>query len=65
MRVFLESVVTPKVSVEHNFMSFLFAAGGLQHPLLSDLPLVAIPTDGHSISAANFLACRLTVISSE
>jgi hypothetical protein len=61
----MESLATPKVSVEHDYMFLLFSAGGLQHPLLTDLPLVAIPTDDYGMSVKNFLACRVTVITSE
>jgi len=59
--ILLESIVTPKVTIEHEYMSLLLSIDGLRHPLLRDMPCEREEgmTD-YKISRKEFLERRLS-----
>jgi len=55
-------MVSAKITIENEYMSLLFSIDGLQHPLLCTVPCQPIGTIDYSISKADFLTQRLSII---
>ncbi|KAL6308241.1 Mus7/MMS22 family-domain-containing protein [Sparassis latifolia] len=61
--IFMESIVTARVSFEHDFTSLLFSIDGLRYPLFRDLPC-ELPEDStdYKLSKKNFLDGRIAIV---
>lgn len=61
--VLLESIVTAKVTIEHEYLSLLWSIDGLRHPLFRGMPCeVPADTTDYNISRREFLENRLAFV---
>ena len=60
--VLFESVVTPEVTMEHQYISLLFSVDGLQHPLMDGLALQRGLDGDYLVTKPDFEPLRLTAI---
>ena len=60
--VLFESVVTPEVTMEHQYVSLLFSIDGLQHPLVGGLALQRGLDGDYLVTKLDFEPLRLTSI---
>jgi hypothetical protein len=61
MQVFLESIVTAKVTVEHEYLTLLFHIDGFQHPLLLGAAGIWPSKTMLPMSVSDFLEIRLPI----
>jgi hypothetical protein len=62
MQVFLESIVTAKVTVEHEYLNLFFHIDGFQHPLLLGVTDIWLSQSTLPISVSDFLEIQLPII---
>ncbi|KAF8630760.1 hypothetical protein AX17_005355 [Amanita inopinata Kibby_2008] len=61
--IFLESLATDRVMIEHDYLSLLLSIDSLQHPLLRGLACVEKPVEGdYVISVSEYSALRLPIL---
>ena len=60
--VLFESLVTPELTMEHQYVSLLFSVDGLQHPLVDGLVLQRGLDGDYLITKQDFEPLRLTAI---
>ncbi|KII85768.1 hypothetical protein PLICRDRAFT_44168 [Plicaturopsis crispa FD-325 SS-3] len=60
--VLLESMVSPKITLENEYMSLLFSIDGLAHPLLRGVPCQLEPGVDLEMSRGEFLNCRQAIL---
>lgn len=60
--VFFESLVTPELTMEHQYVSLLFSVDGLQHPLVDGLVLQRGFDGDFLVTEPDFEPLRLSTI---
>jgi hypothetical protein len=66
LKVLWESLVSSKITIEHEYASLLFSIDGLRHPLLRGLPCHLGPNDVDlDMTKQTFLNLRLQIFESD
>ena len=60
--VLFESLATPELTMEHQYISLLFSVDGLQHPLVDGLVLQRGPDGDYLVTKQDLEPLRLTAI---
>ncbi|TDL22229.1 hypothetical protein BD410DRAFT_749010 [Rickenella mellea] len=63
LSVFLESMVTARVSLEHEYVSLLLSIDSLRHPMLCNLPVKRnAPNQEFELTKSEFIDLRLSIL---
>ena len=57
-----ESLTTPELTIEHQYVSLLFSIDGLQHSLLDGLALQRGLDGDYHVTETDFKPLRLTIV---
>ena len=57
-----ESLVTPELTIEHQYASLLFSIDGLRHPLVDGLALQKSLDGDFVVTGTDFKPLRLSII---
>lgn len=64
--ILMESIVTPRVTLEHEYASLVFSIDGLRHRFLHDIPCEKQEGSADfQLSRKDFLEARLSILESE